>query len=61
MDSAFFFLSMVLVFLVLEAKLMCCGLYYYLHISSIHSARLTYGRAADAYNEKQGIDPLNQL
>jgi hypothetical protein len=40
---------------------MCCGLYNYLHISSIHSARLTYGRAADAYNEKQGFDPLNQL
>ena len=40
---------------------MCGGLYHYLHISSIHSARLTYGRVADAYNEKQGFDPLKQL
>jgi hypothetical protein len=40
---------------------MCRGLYHYLHISSIHSARLTNGRVADAYNEKQGFDPFNQL
>jgi hypothetical protein len=61
MESAFFFLVYGFGISVLETKLMCCGLYHYLHISSIHSARLTNGRVADAYNEKQGFDPFNQL
>lgn len=52
---------MVLRVLVLETKLMCGDLYHYLHISYIHSAHLTDGRVAVAYNEKQGFDPLKQL
>jgi hypothetical protein len=40
---------------------MCGVLYHYLHMSSTHSAHLTDGRVADAYNEKQGFGPLNTL
>lgn len=62
MESAFFFSCLWFqTFLVLETKLMCGFLYHYLHMSSTHSAHLTDGRVADAYNEKQGFDPLNTL